>query len=306
MGRPVLGGIVICRPSPIIVKSGDRLGFTFMSDHHIGSANTDYKLIEAEIKAALGHGDRILLNGDLLDLVLVKDHKRFDPDALHPRLRGRRNIVNEAIAWAVELLSPAAHLIDMIGVGNHETFIERFHNFDPTQVIVYELEKLARKKVHNHVIHYGGYTGFVDYRMRFSRVTERTSAGGARWVIYYHHGSGSAAPVTKGMIDFNRKDTWVDADLIWMGHKHNRWNANVIKLSCPQNGDQPNVKDVRHLMTGAYFDTYVGQSQKSIRKRGRRSNYAADLGLAPQGKGGARVMLDIDGHRRTYEVKVMQ
>ena len=44
----------------------------------------------------------------------------------------------------------------------------------------------------------------------------------AKYTIYMNHGGGnSSAPVTKGMIDFNRIAVANEADLYLMGHKHN-------------------------------------------------------------------------------------
>lgn len=304
--EPINGGMHICRPRPH-VQSGQPLGLRLMSDLHIGAAHVDYKLIQQEIDDAVENGDRVLINGDLLDLVLPKDKKRYEPASPHPRVGNRNDQVNAAIEWAVELLSPVAHLLDMLGIGNHEAVITKYHSIDPTLLVLYELEKVAKQRDPNHVIHYGGYTGFVDYRVRVSRRQHKETCrhGGARWVLYYHHGSGGAAPVTKGMIDFNRKDVFIDADMIWMGHKHNRLTVACEKIRCPLTGDQPDVRTVRHLMTGAYFKTYVGQSQASVRTHGRRSNYAADMGLAPGGKGGARVLLRLDSYQDLH-VQVIQ
>src|SRR5215469_13356154 len=174
-------------------------------------------------------------------------------------------------------------------VGNHETAVTKWHSVDPTLLILYELEKIARARDPQHAIHYGGYSGFVDYRIRNPN---KVNGHGIRWVLYYHHGSGGASPVTKGLIDFNRKDVFIDADAIWMGHKHNRLCVHVEKIRCPLQGDGPDVRNVYHLMSGAYFQTYAGQSQASVRKHGRQSNYAADAGMAPGGKGGLRVVLE--------------
>lgn len=309
MRPPVLGGFVICRPAPVTWSVGDEFGLTLMSDLHVGAAHVDYRLIKEELARAADLEDRVLINGDVFDMVLTKDVKRFTPDVLHPRLQGRRNIVNEAIEWASELLSPVAHLIDMVGCGNHETKIEQFHNFDPIAALVHELQKAARKKDREHRVHHGGYTGFVDYRLRWANAAGKApdrKAKGRRWVLYYHHGSGQGAPVTRGLIDFNRRDTFVHADAIWLGHKHQRLNVTVQKLSCPLEGHEPNVAEVRHVATGAYFQTYCGQSQQSIRRHGRRSNYAADAGLGPGGVGGARVVLRHARDHGPLEVRVIQ
>lgn len=303
----IRGGFVICRPAPIPYEEfGKPVGITLMSDLHIGAVNIDYELIKKEIQTAKNNGDRVCINGDIFDFILLGDRKRYKQDVLHPRLLGRKDVVQEAIRWAVEILKPIVNQIDMIGCGNHETSLENYHSFDPIQALLYELENNGKEA--KHVIHHGGYTGFLDYRLRYGSVKAKYNNRGShskRFVIYYHHGGGGSAPVTKGMIDFHRKDTFVDADVIWLGHKHNRFTSHVRKLACPENGDQPNTKDVRHIMTGAYSDTYVGQSQESIRKHGRRASWAADSGFAPQGKGGARLEIS-PSSTHWLDLKVIQ
>lgn len=287
----VLGGMHICRPKPFKIDkpSEEPIGLRLMSDLHIGAAHVDYALIKEELDDAAWNQDRILLNGDVFDMILPKDTKRYKPSTVHPRIARRDDQVDAAVDWGVELLGPVAHLIDMIGTGNHEAVITHYHSTDPILRLLVRLEMIAKERDPEHVIHYGGYTGFVDYRLR----ARTKGKGGSRWVLYYHHGSGGAAPVTKGLIDFNRKDVFIDADMIWMGHRHHRLQVAVEKLRCPQLGDEPDVRSVRHLQTGAYFQTYRGQSQSSVRQHGRISNYAADMGLAPGGRGGARVLLKL-------------
>jgi hypothetical protein len=270
----------------LVPNAHKEFGIQLMSDLHIGAPQVNYKLIQRELENASKSGDRICINGDVFDAIIAGDHKRFTPDSIHPRLFGRKDTLNAAIEWGVELLGPYGQWIDMVGIGNHESAVEKYHAMDPVRILIYELSKLLPKEHKKHVIHYGGYTGFVDYRI------PESGKQASRWVLYYHHGSGGASPVTKGMIDFNRKDTFVDADCIWMGHKHNRWNASSEKISCPLASSKgPIVKVVRHVMTGSYMKTYVAQTQQSLKKHGRRTSYAADAGLSPQGQGGARVIL---------------
>lgn len=299
--QPVLGGLHICRPQTIACEAGDTVGLRLMSDLHLGAAHVDYSLIEKELAEARDHGDRVALNGDVFDLILTKDLKRYSPDTILPALQGRADLVNAAVDLAVVLLAPVAGQIDMIGMGNHEAQVLHRHDTDPLLMLVERLRRHVPARS-PHVIHYGGYGGFLDYRFRVGKRAARPQ----RFVLFYHHGWGGAAPVTKGMIDFNRKSTWADADAMWMGHKHNRWNGHVQRIGCPDSGDEPDVRDVRHIMTGAYFQTYRGQSQESVRRHGRRSNYAADAGMAPQGMGGARVTLEFAAADAPYQVKVTQ
>ncbi len=277
------GGFFIARPEPIEVQRSTEAGITLMSDLHLGATHVDYKRIERDLKDALEHGDRILINGDVFDFILPSDHKRFSPDALHSRLRGRRDILNACLEWAVEMFTPYAHLIDMVGIGNHETSVEKHHSADIVAMLCDRLSAIAGRTVS-----YGGYTGYVDYRFRRGGPSSDTR----RLVIYYHHGTGGQAPVTKGLIGFHRSSTWVDSDIIWHGHRHNRLvDMTGLRLRCPLAGDSPTTDQQVAIMTGAYMVNYTGQSQADFRERGRRAPYASDWGLPPQGMGGARVLV---------------
>lgn len=302
------GGLFICRPKPIPYTYNGQVGFWLMSDLHIGAPQVDYKRITRELEDAKANNERILINGDVFDMILKKDFKRYTPNAIHQRLRHRNDQVSAAIEWAVEILSPYADYIDMIGVGNHETAVEKHHDVDPVRLLVYELQK----KVKDHTIHYGGYCGFMDYRFRgVTKDGKRKAPNGhsnqsKRFVFFYHHGAGGSAPVTRGMIAFARLD-WIEgADVIWTGHRHTKWNAEIEKVRCPLLGDTPIRRQVREIQTGAYFITYDGQSQSHFRENGRVSNYAADQACKPHGKGGARVVLTFKQPNEPIEITVTQ
>lgn len=304
--EPILGGMFVVRPEPLVYERGGERGITLISDLHIGAPNVNYKKIQTDIETAIVNNDRILINGDVFDMILPGDRKRFTPDALHPRLQGKKNIINEVVKWGAEILAPAAHLIDMIGVGNHEVSVEKYHHYDPTSALLDQLYTALPVKHKDHKINFGGYTGYIDYRFRLS--LDENLGNGRRYVIWYHHGSGGSSPVTKGMIDLDRTAAF-RADLKWLGHKHTRITAHIQELECPLFGDEPNILDVRQVITGAYFDTYRGQTQQSYKDNGRRANYAADMGCRPQGQGGARVVISFANHNNItphYEVKIIQ
>lgn len=238
-----------------------------VSDLHIGSATVDY----SRLKDDLRRPGRLAINGDIFEAIVPQDSKRFRAGELHRRLQGRTDILNASLDWAVELLSPVRSRIDYIGCGNHDTALEKHHSVDLVMLLCDRLS-----------VRYGGYTGFADYRFRdANRHTQR-------FVEFYHHGHGGGGSLGAGVNEFAKKLAFVDADLIWIGHRHHRITAHMRRLSCPLGGSQPRYRDVRYLMTGAYMDVWQGQKGKS-----RRSSYAEDAGLPPQGAGGARVHLEV-------------
>jgi hypothetical protein len=266
---------------------GQPVGITLISDIHIGAANIDYAALEYDLVTAKEAGDRILINGDIFDAILPKDHKRYRPDALDERLQRRADVLDGALDLATDYLAPYAKQIDMVGLGNHESAVEKYH---ATDMIARLIRRLNRS---GGTVQYGGYTGFIDYRFRADRSNTKN-----RFIIYYHHGSGGQSPVTKGMIDFNRKAAWVDSDIVWMGHKHNKLvDATPMRMRCPKEGDTPTLDHQVFIMTGGYMDAYGGQTSESAMKEGRRTNYSSDWGLPPQAKGGIRLLVKF--HRKT-------
>lgn len=300
-----VGGSVICRPEPLNYTTGQSLGFTLLSDLHFGSANTDYDRIQSDLDTALAHGDRILINGDVIDGIVPSDQKRYTPNNLHPRLAGANDIVNKSVDWAFELLSPVALLIDMIGCGNHDDKIAKKYGTDPVLMLVALLNHHLRAFGSNHTIWYGGYTGYVDYRFRnIGQTNNKPNGYGQRYLLWYHHGSGGGSSLASAAGTFSRTSFASDADLVWLGHNHIPMSTGEMVMECPQTGYEPKFREVRYVRTGAYGEHWGGQTQEDIRKKGRKGNYVADSMLRPAMKGGARVVLTF--HRKAYDVKVVQ
>lgn len=232
-------------------------------------------------------GARILVNGDVFDAILPKDMKRYDPRVLHPRLHNRANVLNEAVQMAYELLSPYAQNIDLIGLGNHETAVERHHAFDPVSALIDRLNGLDGAKI----VH-GDYCGWYVRQFRTG------SRGTYTLKLYYHHGMGGAAPVTKGLIDMNRMLTYVEgADVIWIGHKHNRLAVDNVVMGITSQM-APRFRNVLWVQTGAYqrnFPLHDGDT------RDRPYSWAQDKGFAPQPHGGTLLTVRLNARIKPGE-----
>ena len=297
------GGLPIIRPTPLNCSPRSAQGLTLMSDLHLGAANVDYSLIGKELKAARRVGDRILLGGDVFDLILPQDTKRFDPEALHPRIRGRSDLQNAAVEWAFELLAPYANLVDAIGIGNHEAAAIRKTSYDAARALVAALNTERNSDLRP--IAQLGYTGYLDYRLRPVREggSEVRSAG--RYVVWYHHGSGRCSTAAAALKNLLTKTGVFAADLYWSGHSHARAHCTEVMIHCGRSG-RPVTRDVKCVVTGSYMVPYGHQSQKNMDSRGRKSNYASEMALAPHGLGGARVVLRWDSPGFPSRVEVVQ
>lgn len=257
-----------------------------MSDLHIGGLHVDYKLIDKELADAKKRGAKILINGDVFDAVLPGDRKRYRANNLHPRLyEAGDDMLGESIRWAYEILAPYKDDIIMIGDGNHDDAVARYHHIEPVKHLVVMLNGADGK------IQYGGYHGFIHVQLRPFSDTHY-----GHYVIHYHHGAGGAAPVTKGAITFSRAAMWIEgADAIWRGHTHHRQAGRDNKITFNKSVVVPEnrimTRDVLTLRTGSYFDTYVGTTSEQLLKHGRKDSYAALWDSPTLPKGGLMLTL---------------
>lgn len=279
---------MLCRPAAPLLPGQ---GVTLLSDLHIGSPLTDEALITADLNSALVRHDRILINGDIFDAILTADTKRFRPNAVAPWLHGVNDILGMALDRAESLLVPYAHLIDMIGLGNHEASLEKYHSLEPCSILVKRLQTRTK-----HSIFYGGYTGFVRYRLARTKQQEAKHRAGSSLTIFYWHGAGGGSSLSSALGEFGSKGGFVEgADVHWYAHKHVRLACPLERIRCSPAGTGPSRRTLWLVRTGAYMRAYEGQSQASWIKKGRVGNYAADTLLSPSAQGGMRLVLGPKG-----------
>ncbi len=277
------GGGLVLTPVTLHPASGEA-GVFLMSDLHLGAANADYALINNELAAAKKRGDRVAINGDIFDMLLTKDTKRFQPSVLHPTLHGRDDIVNAAVDLAYETFAPYASIIDMIGLGNHETAVIRYHSLDPVMLLVQRLRQLDKCNTS-----YGGYQGFLRYYF--------SSLPRVVYNVFYWHGSGGGSALSGAMAEFSSKAAFVEnADVVWFAHRHCRVATHVERISCSPNGKKLVKRQQLLLRTGGYLDSY--SQQDDAINAGRKSNYSADALHTPYGKGGIRLVFTTTGNMR--------
>ena len=177
------------------------------SDLHFGNKGQNKELLKRDFDEAKKLNAKIFINGDWGDFIMSGDKKRYHPSA---DAYGTDNNINMTINEAYDFFSEYVENIVMIGTGNHEVSVSKFHQFDPTQQLIYSLNK-----AHKTSIVHGQYSGYIvlNYHRKNNNDVKR-------YKIYYNHGQGGSAEISKGTIDINRHMTTKTADLIWLGHKH--------------------------------------------------------------------------------------
>lgn len=290
------GGVGIVRRK-IDLPARGAIGLRLMSDLHVGSPNVDYDAIRRELADAKRRGDRILLNGDIFDAIVASDPRYMPTLALNAPQSpidsregfGSDDALNVALDASYAILRPVIHLIDYIGTGNHERTILKRAGIDLTRLLVDRLNADGGR------VALGGYCSFIDYRLQRKRDDSSRDTPGepsARYTIFAHHGSGHG----KGSIASLNRFNFVDADLVWIGHHHNRIATGHQILSCPRSGGVQ-LREVRQVMTGAYMQAYCSNGRQRP-----RDNYASIAGYVPGSIGGARVTLRLTADGLSVEV----
>ncbi len=215
------------------------LTLLFISDLHLGSSGINEARIKGELDEAVERGARILIGGDILDAIWISD-PRYLKTGLHPVAISRQDEINAVLEFWVGFMGKYAQNIDFIGMGNHESALLEKRGLDLNRLLATSIG-LDPERV------CGGYWCVISYRIK-----PKTTNYTRELSIFYHHGSGGGAPITRGMIEVSRTKMFVEgADIIWHGHTHDRWVApySVLRL---ENGGYPKFSEVIVIRTGGY------------------------------------------------------
>lgn len=216
-----------------------------LSDIHWDNPKCDRDLLKRHLDQAKEIGADVLLNGDTFCLMQGAYDPRKNKSDIRPE-HNKANYLDAVVNDAVQWFSPYAHLIKVVGYGNHETNILKRQETDVIERFVYGLNSTNETNVE-----VGGYGGWIVYGFQRDNGVGRT-----RFNIKYFHGSGGGGPVTKGTIQFNRMSTMVEgADMVWMGHVHedHELTYTVERLS---SNNKVHLKDILMIRTATYKEEY--------------------------------------------------
>jgi hypothetical protein len=236
-----------------------------ISDIHWDNPHCNRDLLKKHLDQALEINADILFNGDTFCLM----QGAYDPRKSKNDIRPEHNktnyldaVVNDAIDW----FSPYAHLIKVVGYGNHERNILKRAETDVIDRFVFGLNSK-----NNTNVEVGGYGGWIVYQFQ-----RGLNAGMAAYKIKYMHGFGGGGPVTRGVIQFNRMSTFVEgADMVWMGHVHEDHEL-TYTIESLNNHNKVKLKDILMVRTPTYKEEY----------QGGKGGWHVERGSAPKALGG--------------------
>ena len=223
-----------------------------LSDIHWDNPKCDWKLLKKDLDYCLQESIPIMINGDMFCLMQGRGDKRRNKSDIRPE-HNNAHYLDSIVETAVEWWSPYAHLLTIIGYGNHETAIIKFQETD----ILKRFVKLLNLKNHTNV-QVGGYGGWLIIN---SAVRQKPNNRPERRVckIKYFHGSGGGGVVTKGALNLTRAlEMYEDFDVFTMGHIHENAARNDVRdVILLGQGIYRHVQKQLHLMlTGTYKEEY--------------------------------------------------
>jgi len=258
---------------------GENVKIAMLSDIHWDNPKCDWNYLKRHLDYCVAENMPIMINGDMFCLMQGRGDKRSSKSDIRPEHNNSKyldSVVETAVTW----WSPYAHLLTVIGYGNHETAIIKWQETDILQRFVDLLNYTNGTNVQT-----GGYGGWFIIKQQITKTMTLSTK------IKYFHGSGGGGVVTKGAINLTRAlELYEGFDVFAMGHIHENSARNDSREIVDNRNDyQIKHKDLHLMLTGAYKEEYEDGSKGWHVERG-----------APIKPIGGRI-LTIDTNRMTCE-----
>ncbi len=257
-----------------IQVKGCKAKIAMLSDIHWDNPKCDWNLLKRDLDYCVSENIPIMINGDFFCLMQGKGDRRGNKSDIRPE-HNNAKYLDSVVETAVEWWSPYAHLIIVIGYGNHETGVIKWQETDLLQRFV---DLLNYKNKTN--VYAGGYGGWVIV----SSNTNGSSTYSTR--IKYYHGSGGGGIVTKGALNLTRAlEMYEGFDVFTMGHIHENSCRNDVRDAIDyshRGGYKNSLKDIHLMLTGTYKEEYEDGSK----------GWHVERGAPPKPTGGRILTID--------------
>ena len=235
----------------IKVSRSSQLNHSFLlsGDRHHDSTHCNRRLEKKHLDEVKERNAGIIDVGDLFCVMQSRNDRRGSKSGVRAEYQGS-DYFDRVVKEAINFYEPYKDHFVVIGEGNHESAVRNHHEFDLTNRLC---ESLG--------IYRTGYTGFVRFQVDFGNKRESL-------LLYHDHGSGGAAPVTKGVIQTNRRTNRVaDADVFLSGHIHQAWYMENVMSTANTNGTV-GLRTQYHIQTPTYKDAYSDGYQGWEKEKG--------------------------------------
>jgi hypothetical protein len=216
------------------------------ADRHLDNPHSNRAMQKRHLDQAVERGAFVCDFGDLFCAMQGRNDRRSSKSDLAGEHKVE-DYYDEIVRGALGFFEPYRDNLAIFGTGNHETAILRHMESNLTRRLVERLQNKGSQIV------LGGYRGWI--RLMFSGPKGQRKA----FNIAYTHGSGGAAPVTKGVIKTNRRSVvFPDADIQLSGHIHEGWSFPIARIRLSDQGREYKDEQV-HLCIPTYKDEITDQ-----------------------------------------------
>jgi UDP-2,3-diacylglucosamine pyrophosphatase LpxH len=224
-----------------------------LSDLHWDNPHCDRDMLKRHLDYCLEEDIPVMINGDMFCLMQGRGDNRRNKSDIRPE-HNNAKYLDSIVETAVDWFLPYAHIIKLVGYGNHETAIIKFQETDILQRFVDLLNYKAGSNIQT-----GGYGGWL--------VIKQASGWGSKYStkVKYFHGSGGGGIVTKGAINLTRAlEVYENFDVFTMGHIHENSSRNDVRDTIEHHsvgGYVLKQKQLHLMLTGTYKEEYGDGSQ---------------------------------------------
>lgn len=226
-------------------KVNEKFWVLLTSDVHKDSKKCDKRFLKKILDEARERNAIIIDNGDWFDVMGGKYDKRTSKSDILPKFQ-EGNYFDLVVEDSEEFLAPYADMIAVLGEGNHEQSVNQRHERNLTKNLIKALKPHGCKAIHQK------YDGFIRFKFKFDGTVNSSID------LYRNHGFGGNSPVTMGVINTNRSQVNVDADIYVYGHIHQKWIVQKTRKYSDMIG-QVKTKDQIHVQLSTFKDTKEGQ-----------------------------------------------
>jgi UDP-2,3-diacylglucosamine pyrophosphatase LpxH len=237
------GRVITIRPD--LQKDKD-VWFLLTADWHWDNPKCDRELLEKHLKQAKERDAGVLVFGDALCLMQGRADRRSSKSDIREE-HNNAMYIDSVIDTFCEWIEPYRANMTLLTYGNHETSILKHLETDVLQ----RISAITK-------IPLGKYDGWVRFVPTILTEDGKDTIKPSVTNLYYHHGSGGGGIVTKGVIQTNRRNAYIDnADIFVSGHIHEAWIMETPKESISSHGTIQR-KSVMHVQTGTYKEEFTG------------------------------------------------
>jgi hypothetical protein len=227
-------------------------------DRHWDNPHSKRKLQKQHLEMAKERNAPIIDIGDFFCAMQGKYDPRRSYENLREEHKGE-DYLGLLLDTAEDWFAPYAGQFALIGTGNHETAVLKNNGLDLTR----QLARKLRRHSEQAWPFAGAYGGYV-------RISVRPSGNTIDPVtIKYFHGAGGGGPVTKGVIQTNRRAVYLpDADVVVTGHIHEQWMVTLTQERVNKAGTVQ-LKNQYHVCVPTYKDEWNNGAGGFHVERGR-------------------------------------